>query len=209
MSVDIRTLTVGTMATNCYLLTDAATLMTAVVDPGDDADYILNIISDHNLKPAMILATHGHFDHVLAAAQIQLTLNIPLLIHRKDTFLLERTEKSAEFFLGRTGFQDSWITPKPNGFLDKETISLGESKLAILETPGHTPGSVCYYLESEQSLLTGDVVFADGTVGRTDFSYSQPLDLAQSLQLILSLPEDTKIFPGHGPAATLYSLNLA
>lgn len=196
----VVTLPVGQLRTNCYLLIDKKTADTLIIDPGDDADYIERIMTDKKCKPLKIVATHGHFDHIMAATELKLAYNLPFLINKKDEFLVKNLKSSAKYFLGI----ETDPPPPINGYLkEKENIELGNNLLEIIATPGHTPGSLCLYSKESNILFTGDLLFADGGVGRTDFSYSSSSDLAASLTKIFHLPAQTKIFPGHGRSSTL------
>lgn len=175
----IKTLVVGQMATNCYIADDI------IIDPGDDAEYIISHLSS---KPRMIIATHGHFDHVMAAYALQLAYNLPFYIHEGDIFLLSRMQSSAKHFLKLPHVDPP---PKPSPL----------SHIHYIHTPGHTPGSIS--LQFGDTLIVGDTMFADGAVGRTDHSYSDPLALSDSIQKIRSLPKGTRILPGHGKEFTL------
>lgn len=188
----VEKLVVGQLATNCCLVWDEKSLEGVIIDPGDDADYIIRRIGDFKLSPVAILATHGHFDHVLGVTELRLAFNIPFFIHRKDLFLYKRAGRTAKFF---QGFQADVNLPPDKFVKEEDIIKFGKEKLKVLETPGHTPGSVSFY--SPRFLFSGDVIFAQG-VGRTDFSYSSAADLEKSIQKILSLPSETKVFPGHG-----------
>jgi len=188
----VEKIVVGQLQTNCYLVWDEESLEGVVIDPGDDADYILRRAGDFNLSLQFILATHGHFDHVLGVAELKLALNIPFLIHQKDLFLLKRAGKTAKFF---TGVESGPVLP-PDGFIKEgDEIKFGKESLKIIETPGHTPGSVSFY--SLGFLFSGDLIFAEG-VGRTDFAYSSKEELQNSIKKILNLPKETIIYPGHG-----------
>ncbi|KKS98536.1 MAG: metallo-beta-lactamase family protein [Candidatus Gottesmanbacteria bacterium GW2011_GWA2_43_14] len=199
MEFNIITLPVGQMQSNCYLLI-AENRDCLIVDPGDDGDYLERIIADHRAKPLTILATHGHFDHIMAVTELKLAYNIPFLINQKDEFLVKNMRQSAGHFLG---IQTDPPPDADNFLQENEIIALGGHKIRVIGTPGHTPGSVCLYLEKEKCLISGDTLFAGGGVGRTDFSYSSPTDLAKSLEIIFALPADTEIKPGHGEASTL------
>lgn len=215
-TIVVRGLPVGQLATNCYLIFDRQTQEGLIIDPGDDADYIMRIIADEKIKPLKILATHGHFDHLLAAMELELAYGIPFLVHQKDEFLVKDAQRSAEHFLTT----EKILPPPPiDEFLKEgQKITFGKYQLEVLETPGHTPGSVCFYLPHLQGgvcppaggahlgggtvLFCGDTIFKEG-VGRTDFSYSSPKDLEKSLQKIFSLPPKTTLYPGHGERTTL------
>jgi len=199
MIFDIVQLPLGQLQTNCYLVIDKKSSKAIIIDPGDDADYVERIIADKNCKPLQIVATHGHFDHILAVTELKLAYKIPFLINKKDEFLVGRMQDSAIHFLGIN------VDPPPSidGFITQKEITVGGNKLQVIETPGHTPGSICLYSKVDEVLIAGDLIFADGGVGRTDFSYSNHEQLKDSLTKILKLPPETKIFPGHGQATTV------
>ncbi len=200
-TLTISRLTVGQMAVNCYLVQDPESHEVLIVDPGEDANYIAEQIVKLEGKPTAVVATHGHFDHILGARELQLIFNIPFYIHESDRFLVSRMQETARHFLGRDVLE---APPVIGGTLtDKQNIAVRAHALTVMETPGHTPGSICLYHEKEGVLFVGDTIFAMGGVGRTDFSYSEPLKLAESLKRIFQLPEKTKFLPGHGQATTV------
>ena len=192
----LETLPVGQMRANCYLLCDEKNDNEAVIiDPGDDAEFIMNRIQDLALSPKLILATHGHFDHILAAMELKLAYNIPFLAHKADLSLINRMEQTVKYFIGET----VGPAPKVDRFLtQKEKIKIGELFLEVIATPGHTPGSVCLIERKANIMFTGDTIFSGGARGRTDFPYSNPLKLAESIKKVLELTEETVIYPGHG-----------
>jgi len=185
--MEITPLRVGSLTTNCYLV--SSNDRCAIIDPGDDADFISSTIIEKKLKPQSILLTHGHFDHCLACLELKLNFNIPILLHPSDFSLYKRSSSSATHWTGIKSFR----LPNPEPF-PKDEIALGDEAFKIIPTPGHTPGSIC--LKNGNSLFTGDTLFAEG-VGRTDYAYSsQPL-LKESLKKIMQLSPDTVIYPGH------------
>lgn len=199
-NINLQILKVGQMKCNCYLLSEKSSGLTAIIDPGDDSEYLKTEIADKNLKPMMIIATHGHFDHLMAVTDLVLSYNLPFFCSRKDEFLVKNLVSSTQHFLN--------ITPDPapqiTHYLDKKTkIKLGNISFKILETPGHTPGSICLYLPKEKIIFTGDTIFGYGIVGRTDLSYSSKMDLEKSLAKILLLPQDTLLYPGHGKSSII------
>lgn len=198
----IKTLTIGQMQTNCYLIFDQENKDCLIIDPGDDADYISKIILELKLNPLKIIATHGHFDHILGVTELKLNFNTPFFINPSDYFLVANMAKNAQFFLGiKTG-----PPPKIDGRIkDKEEVVIGTHKLLVIKTAGHTPGSICLYCQKQQFLITGDTLFANGTIGRTDFSYSSSPNLKKSLLKIFKLPAETIIYPGHGEKSNLQS----
>lgn len=197
----IKQLPVGQLATNCYIIADSDTREALIVDPGDDAEFIGNSLRDLDAQPRAVVSTHGHFDHILAAFEIQQAYKIPFLIHRRDEFLVKRMRESASYFL-----QLEVVDPPPriDGYLDKDTrLSVGSYMLSIIETPGHTPGSICIYSKEIKSMMTGDTIFAAGSIGRTDFHYSSASTLQNSVRRILDFPPDTVLYPGHGQVTTI------
>lgn len=200
MGLEVVSLIVGQMQENCYLVFDNKSLETLIIDPGDDADYVERIIGDKKLIPVQIIATHGHFDHIMAVTELKLAYNIPFCIHQDDEFLVKNMKSSAKHFLG--------IETDPPPIIDeflnpKSKIKIGDNYLKTIESPGHTPGSCCLYSKEENILFTGDLLFARGGVGRTDFSYSDTGKLKKSLKKIFKLPPETQILPGHGRSSTL------
>jgi len=197
--MEIEKLIVGQLQTNCYLVWDKKTREGIIIDPGDDAEYIISRIKDLEIKPQMILATHGHFDHVLAVFELKLAFKIPFLIHHHDLFLLKRADKTADWF---AGIKDGFV-PSADGFLkESEKISFGQnSQLKVIETPGHSPGGVAFF--SRGVLFSGDTLFKQG-VGRTDFSYCSQSDLINSIKnKLFKLPNETIVYPGHGEETTI------
>jgi len=197
--MNISSLTVGQMSVNCYLVTDPLSSQTLIVDPGDDAQLIIDTITGHELKPLAIIATHGHFDHILAVNELKLAYNLPFYIHQDDLFLVKKMRPNTQHFLGF----DPGPPPIPDKYLSAGSLKIENCELKIIETPGHTPGSICLYSKSDNFLIAGDLIFAQGGVGRTDFSYSNHQDLLTSINQILKLPPNTTIYSGHGPSTTI------
>lgn len=187
----------GQLQANCYFLIKDNNCL--IIDPGDEADFILSKLQQANLHLVGVLVTHGHFDHVMVVGEIQKSFNVPFYISQKDLFLLKRLKESAEYFLDHKPIV---LQPKNIIFINKKMLQVASYKLRILETPGHTPGSVCYYLPEEKIIFTGDTLFKDG-IGRYDFSYSSKKDLDSSLKKLFKLPKDTIVYPGHGEETTL------
>lgn len=204
-------LPVGQLQTNCYLVIDEDKCL--IVDPGDDADYIQRVIADEEVKPTKIIATHGHFDHILAVTELKLAYKIPFLMHGKDEFLLKRMKSSAAHF--------SRISSDPPPKIDKyfkegdkliishqslRARGHGPEALTIVHTPGHTPGSISLYSKDSTLVFVGDLMFAGGGVGRTDFAYSNHSDLIDSIQKLLKFSSDTIVYSGHGEETTMGNL---
>jgi len=200
--IKVQCFPLGELQANCYLLVKEQKC--CVIDPADSADFILSKIQKENLRLKMMLATHGHFDHIMAAGEIQISQPAtPLYIHQSDQFLLDRMDQTAKYFLG----YDPVIVPvKHVDYLPENELKITDYQIKVISTPGHTPGSVCYYLPSEKILFSGDLIFKEG-VGRYDFSYSNKKQLFDSIdRLIESTPQETIIYPGHGKKTTVKEL---
>ena len=182
----------GELQTNCYLVIQDKDCL--IIDPVDSADFILEEVSRRSLTVRGILATHGHFDHVLAAGDLQASLDLPLFIFKEDLFLLKRVKETAKHFLGH---DPHVLPPQRISELVEGKVALGGFHFQVLRTPGHTPGSCSFYFPTESIVFTGDTIFM-GSVGEFNHSYSSKKDLIGSIKRVLSLPEYTRIYPGHG-----------
>lgn len=187
----------GQMRANCYLLIRGNNCL--IIDPGDEADFILEQLQRQKLVPLGIIATHGHFDHLMAVGEIQASFKIPLFISQKDLFLLKHLSDATKYFLG---YDPSILPVKNIKYLENGKLKISNFKFEIIGTPGHTPGSCSLYFKNEEVLFTGDTLFKQG-IGRYDFSYSSKIDLKTSLKTILSLPKNTIVYPGHGEETTI------
>jgi len=193
--LETTTLEVGQLKTNCYIITDTNTNEGIILDPGDEADFLIQKISDLEIIPTQIIATHCHFDHVMAVNELKLAFNIPFLCNKKDVPLLSWMRKSAVHF---TGF-DPGPPPIPDKFLTNgQKLKIADRKLKVISTPGHTPGSISLYQKDKGVVFSGDTIFANGAIGRWDFPYANKKLLLKSVNKILSLPKNTTIYPGHG-----------
>ena len=185
------------MLANCYLIENGVGCL--VIDPGDSADFILGEVQKMRLKCLGLFATHGHFDHIMAVGELQLSINVAFYINEKDLFLVERLNETAKYFLG---YDPGILPPQKVEFLTSNNLLLDTFNFKILHTPGHTPGSCCFYFEKEKMIFTGDTLFKEG-IGRYDHSYSDKEMLFKSLKTLFKLPENTKIYPGHGESSTI------
>ncbi len=190
----------GQLQANCYFLIQENDLI--IIDPADEASFILEEIQRQRLNLVAMLATHGHFDHLMAVGEIQKSFNVPLYINKKDQFLVDRLGETAEYFLKYKPVIFPIFKIKNLEF--SNSLKFKNFKFKILKTPGHTPGSVCFYFEKEKIIFTGDSLFK-GSIGRYDFSYSNKTDLKKSLKKILSLPDDVIVYPGHGEKTKIES----
>ena len=195
-------LVLGELETNCYIVWDDETKEGVIIDPADAATEISDEVQRLQLKLLVILATHGHFDHLLAAMDLKLMYNIPIGVSVKDMFLLKRQKETAEHFLRHR--VDTLDIPETEVDLSNaKNILLGDEKLRVIKTPGHTPGGVCFFDSRQKLLFTGDTLFAEGGVGSTDHKYSSMSDLRKSLRNLLELPPETTVLPGHGETDTI------
>lgn len=196
----ILSLSVGQVRTNCYLIIEDGEV--GIIDPGDDADFIIRKIQDLEAKPVWILSTHGHFDHVLAVSELALTYQIPYYLNPKDNFLLARAKETAEHFL-KISVDPVLIKPKYFSSASQARLGVGKLEFKIIETPGHSPGGICLYNKQEKIIFTGDSLFARGLIGKTTMQYCSQKDLEKSLEKIFKLPSETLLYPGHGEESTL------
>ena len=186
----------GQLQANCYFLIKENDYL--IIDPADDAPFILEELQRRRLILKGMLATHGHFDHIMAAGEIQLSFDVPLFINDKDRFLVSRLKQTAEHFLKSN---QTLIVPET---LKHEVNSslLSDFQLKIMETPGHTPGGRSFYIPSEKIIFTGDTLFK-GAIGRFDHSYCDKNDLRNSLIKMSELPGKVKVYPGHEEETTI------
>ncbi len=189
-------LTVGPLMTSCYILTDPTTGEAAVVDPGADADLILRELDQQQQAPlTAILCTHGHPDHVGAVQTLVTETGVSEVYMHPDEL-----PALADYALPELG---EVRLPQLRAYGEGDHIEIGQLVVRILHTPGHSPGSVCLAVDSENVLLTGDLIFAGG-VGRTDLPGGSLSVLQASLRRIINeFPENTALYPGHGPQTTL------
>ena len=188
---------VGALETNCYLVYCEETRSCAVIDPGADHEKIIGAVADLELKPVIVLNTHGHVDHIGANSDIIEKYGVPLAMHKADTGLLQVSDYiELSLLLGARN------SPAPDRLLaEGDEVRVGNQALRVIHTPGHTPGSIGFLHDG--LLFSGDTLFCGG-VGRTDLPGGSWKDLERSIrERILTLPEDTIVLPGHGPHTTV------
>ena len=192
----IKNLVVGPLQVNCFILADEISKEALVVDPGDEPDRIIELLKSNNLTVKYIICTHGHFDHVGAVTELKQQTGAKVLIHEEELEIYNAAKDMAAFW----GY-DLDSLPEPDVLLqDGADITVGNLRFKALHTPGHSPGGMCIY--GEEIIITGDTVFA-GSVGRTDFYGVDINKLKASFKKLMSLPENTKVLPGHGPETTI------
>ena len=180
----LHRITVGPLETNCYLVSDDEG-KTAVIDPGFEPEQILAAAQKLGLTVCAVLLTHGHFDHVGGVRAIAQAAACPVWVNEKDLHLRTAMTLSAPYYTDL--------------YAEGDVVSVGKLRFSVLETPGHTPGSVC--LRCEDALFSGDTLFA-GSCGRTDLGGSEAA-LRTSLARLAAIPENLTVYPGHGPFSTL------
>lgn len=187
--MQLASFTVGYIETNCYVVSDENTLDCAIIDPGAESQRILDYIESNNLKCHHILLTHGHSDHVDGVDGLLEELDATVYMNKKDNAV-------------PIGTGDSGYTAPEGTIFIKEgdTIVVGGLSFKVMETPGHTPGGVCFICED--AIFSGDTLFRN-SCGRTDFIASSPEDMMKSLARLAALEGDYEVFPGHMRSTTL------
>ena len=197
--IRVKTMVVGTVATNCYLVYDEETKRAVIVDPGDRPDEIADECKALDIKPEAILLTHGHFDHILAAPKLKEEWNIPVYAAEKELDVLADGAKNMMGTYYRKNFS---LTPDVT-VREGEKFELAGFTWTVFETPGHTVGSCSYYIESEKVLFSGDTLF-HMSYGRVDFPTGSSQDMLDSVKRLLhTLPDEVTVYPGHVDATTI------
>lgn len=196
--IEIRSIVLGMVSTNCYLVMNRDTNETLLIDPADSWEQIEQQLLKMGGSPAAILLTHGHFDHMMAADMCRKQYHIPVYAHEKDEEVLENAA------LNLSGLWMSAYTMKADRLVKEgELLELAGFKIQVYHTPGHTQGSVCYYLPEQEVLFSGDTIFAQ-SYGRTDFPTSSSGQMQTSIKRILvEFPDETRIYPGHNEQTTI------
>ena len=193
----IKTLAVGPIMANCFVLGCDETKEAVVIDPGDEPDRILQALAESNLAVKFIVNTHGHFDHVGANKRLHEATGAPILIHPLDAPMLNQLADSAAAWN-----MSAENSPQPDRELQEgDQVNFGKIVLNVLHTPGHTPGGISLYTDRE--VFVGDTLFA-GSIGRTDFPGGSFETLRESIQQkLFTLDENLKVYPGHNQPTTI------
>lgn len=197
MNITIKIVTVGLLSENCYIVKDNVTGIGVVIDPGADADIILNYIKEMHIKVKYIVNTHAHSDHIGANAAIKEATGAKLLVHAADRSMLTDAKENLSVFWGEAVVSiDADEVLKEN-----DCIVFGESNFRVVHTPGHSPGGIC--LVGDKVIFSGDSLFA-GSIGRCDFpGGSSDLLIHNLCEKIMILADDIRIYPGHGPETSI------
>lgn len=197
--MEIKTCVLGGVGTNCYLVYNKATKEAVIVDPADNGPYISEMCTGLGLTPAAILLTHGHFDHIMAAEDVRRAFNIKIYASEIEDAMLSDSGLNLSGGFGGTqiGFHGDEL------LRDGDILDLIGFQWKVIETPGHTSGSVCYFVPEEKVVFAGDTLFLR-SYGRTDLPTGSMGQIADSIQnKVFALPDDTVVYPGHGDTTSI------
>ena len=196
VSISVEALTVGAFQENCYLIVDADAVRCAIIDPGAESDRIIAAVERTGAVVDAIWLTHAHLDHIGAITGLRRRWTVPVYLHPFDEPLYSMASRQAALY----GLPFEQPEPADNTLGDGAVLALGTLRFSVMHTPGHAPGHVVFH--GHGVVFVGDCLFA-GSIGRTDLPLSNPRDLAASLERIVTLPDDTVVYPGHGPVTSI------
>ena len=189
---------VGPLACNCYIVGDPATKQAIVIDPGGDINRVTDALQQHGLTVTAIVATHAHFDHLMAAETLRGLTGAPFYMHEADKPLLDWYQESGRMFLGLD------LGPPPaidTAAAEGDVLRAGSAELQVIHTPGHSPGSIT--LASSDAIFSGDTLFA-GSIGRSDLPGGDTHTLLGVIkEKLFAFDDGVDVYPGHGPATTV------
>ena len=194
--MNVQTLTVGAFQENCYLVVDDRVGRAVIVDPGSDGERLLDAIDESGTTLDAIWVTHAHVDHVGAIASIKRKWDVPIYLHPLDRRLYDAASRQAEVY----GLPFEEPPPPDREFSEGQRVKVGDREMTVMHAPGHAPGHVV--IHGHGMALVGDCLFA-GSIGRTDLPFSNPPQLAATLEKISALPLETVVYPGHGMDTTI------
>lgn len=192
-NLKIGRMVLGICQTNCYFIYEEGSKDVIFVDPADAGDYIYETLKEKGFQVAGILLTHGHFDHIWGSKELRELTGAKIYAYEAEKILCEDAGNNVSAQVNRA------YTVVPDVYLkDGEEVTIAGMTCRLLATPGHTIGSCCYYFEAADMLLSGDTLFAD-SVGRTDLPTGSMGEIVASIkEKLFSLPDETKVYPGHG-----------
>ena len=194
----LKKLVVGPFASNCYLVGTESNKEGMIIDPGDEVEVILRNVEDLGLEIRSIVLTHGHIDHIGALKEVKEATGAEVAIHTDEAESLQGQPLSTLLGL-------SYPTPLPPDRLlqDGDSIDIGDLHFLVLHTPGHSPGGICLLEQGHKAVFSGDTLFNYG-IGRTDLPGGNHSQLMNSIHTkLMVLPDDTTVYPGHGPETTI------
>jgi hydroxyacylglutathione hydrolase len=184
---------------NCSIVADEDTREAFLIDPGDEAGVILSAVEKLGVHVKSILVTHAHLDHVGALAQTKAALGVDVYMHPGEMPLYESVSEQAKLF----GLPPIELTTIEHPLAEGDILKVGRYELWALETPGHSPASVSFYIPTAKRVVAGDTLFKR-SIGRTDLPGGNHAQLVRSIRTkLLTLPPDTEVYPGHGPETTI------
>lgn len=196
----VHTIVVGPIGTNCYLVVNKETKNAFVVDPGAQADVIAQRIRKEQARLQGILLTHGHFDHIMAVRELKELFSVEVYAAEKEIPLLMDPEANCSRGFG---MGSGYIVEPDRAVKEKEKLMLADVTVEVIETPGHTKGGVCFYIEAEKLLFCGDTLFEE-SIGRSDLPTGSAKELLHSLkEKVLVLPKEVVALPGHGSSTRI------
>ena len=196
--LELQQMVLGPVYTNCYFLKNKENGETLIIDPADSPNRIFQKVEEMGAKPAAILLTHGHFDHIMAVQAVKAEYQIPVYACRQEEEMLREPS------VNMTDRMRKPCSVRPDVFLDDlQVFEAAGFSIQMIHTPGHTKGSCCYYLKEEGALFSGDTLFC-GSVGRTDFPGGSEAAIIRSIkEKLLVLPGETTVYPGHMDMTTI------
>ncbi len=190
-----RSLTVGAFQSECYLLNVPGVL---IIDPGDEAPAIAAALTEFDTPVEAYLLTHGHADHICALATLVAQHPAPVYLHEADAaWAFSEANQMPPFYTPTLSVPQDLMS-----LCDGQRLRFGDHTVQAIGTPGHTPGSVCYHVEGEKILFSGDTLFS-GSIGRTDLAGGDTIRMQSSLQKLAAMAPETVVYPGHGPATSI------
>ena len=196
--IEIKSMTLGMVATNCYLIINKENKEALLVDPADNALRISNVIEENGCTLKAILLTHGHFDHIMALNDLKKRYNVPVYAHEEEEDVLKQSSLNLSGSIGQIYTTQADVYVK-----DGEHLKLAGLDVIVLYTPGHTKGGVCYYFPEEKVLMSGDTLF-HCSIGRTDFPTGSMSQLVRSVkERLFVLPDDVQVYPGHDSVTSI------
>ena len=196
--IEIKSMTLGMVATNCYLIINKENKEALLVDPADNALRISNVIEENGCTLKAILLTHGHFDHIMALNDLKKRYNVPVYAHEEEEDVLKQSSLNLSGSIGQIYTTQADVYVK-----DGEHLKLAGLDVIVLYTPGHTQGGACYYFPEEKVLMSGDTLF-HCSIGRTDFPTGSMSQLVRSVkEQLFVLPDDVQVYPGHDSVTSI------
>jgi hydroxyacylglutathione hydrolase len=195
--MNIQHFSLGPLGTNCYILHQADKAI--IIDPGEEGPKIINWLSSNNLNPVAILLTHAHFDHIGAVDLLRKNYRIKVYMHKKEETWLENPNLNGSLLF----IQEEVKTGEPDVLVEEGLLSIDSFSFEIIHTPGHSPGSISFKVVEDNKIISGDVLFHRG-IGRTDLPGGDFNEIQNSIRnKLYPLPDDTVVYPGHGPVTTI------